>query len=133
MSKMIQPFKQNKNVGRKDTSILDFIMGMVLVAGGLYFILKNTSIGVSWVSRLWGTNLPSGVITIPILTGITILFLKHRSKVGWGLVVTGVILLLIQMVLGLKITFGTTNLLDYFLMFGGTFGGLGLLARALLR
>lgn len=74
----------------------------------------------------------SGIVTIPILMSITILFLKHRSRIGWGLVVVGVILLLVQIVLSLKITFNTTSLLDYFLMFGGTFGGLGLLARAFL-
>lgn len=132
MSKIEKLFKQHKNETRKDTSILDFILGIILVVGGLYFIFKNTSIGVIWMSRLWGTSLPSGIVTIPILIGITILFLKHRSKIGWGLVVVGVILLLVQIVLSLKITFNTTSLLDYFLMFGGTFGGLGLLARAFL-
>lgn len=133
MSIIEKLFKQNKNVARKDTSILDFIIGMILVAGGLYSILKNTSIGVIWINRLWGTSLPSGIVTIPILIGITILFLKHRSKFGWWILVVGVILLLLQIVLSLKITFITTSLLDYFLMFGGTFGGLGLLARAYLR
>lgn len=132
MSKIEKLFKQHKNETRKDTSILDFILGIILVVGGLYFIFKNTSIGVIWMSRLWGTSLPSGIVTIPILIGIAILFLKHRSKIGWGLVVVGVILLLVQIVLSLKITFNTTSLLDYFLMFGGTFGGLGLLARAFL-
>lgn len=132
MSKIEKLFKQHKNETRKDTSILDFILGIILVVGGLYFIFKNTSIGVIWMNRLWGTSLPSGIVTIPILIGITILFLKHRSKIGWGLVVVGVILLLVQIVLSLKITFNTTSLLDYFLMFGGTFGGLGLLARAFL-
>lgn len=132
MSKIEKLFKQHKNEARKDTSILDFILGTLLVVGGLYSIFKNTSIGVIWMSHLWGTSLPSGIVTIPILMGITILFLKHRSKIGWSLVVVGVILLLVQIVLSLKITFNTTSLLDYFLMFGGTFGGLGLLARAFL-
>ena len=45
----------------------------------------------------------------------------------------GVILLRFKIVLRLKITFRTTSLLEYFLMLGGTFGELGLLARAFLR
>lgn len=133
MSRIEKLFKQNENVVKKDTSIVDFIIGMILVAGGLFSIFKNTSIGVIWISHLWGTSLPSGIITIPILIGIAILFSKHSSKVGWGLVSIGIILLLFQIILSLKITFRTTSLFDYFLMFGGTFGGLGLLARAFLR
>ena len=86
-----------------------------------------------WGSKLFGTGLPSGIITVPILIGIVMLLLNYRSSVAWGCLILGIILLLIQIILSLKITFNTTSLLDYFLMFGETFSGLILLARSFIR
>ncbi|MBQ1273994.1 MAG: hypothetical protein U0L26_14560 [Cellulosilyticum sp.] len=117
----------------KDTSIIDFILGGLLVVIGLYSICKNTSVGIFWVSKLFGTNLPSGIITIPIIAAIVILILNHKSPIGWGVMGIGIILLLINIIFSVRIMFHTTSLLQYILMFGGTFAGFALLARALLR
>ena len=117
----------------KDTSIIDFILGGLLVVIGLYSICKNTSVGIFWVSKLFGTNLPSGIITIPIIAAIVILILNHKSPIGWGVMGIGIILLLINIIFSVRIMFHTTSFLQYILMFGGTFAGFALLARALLR
>lgn len=133
MLKLGELLTKNKQTTRKDTSIADFIIGILLVGIGIYHIFTNTSIGVVWKSRLLGTALPSGALTIPILIGIVILLLNHRSTIGWMVIAVGIVILLIQIIFSLRISFNTTSLLDYFLMFGGTFGGLILLARGLLR
>lgn len=116
-----------------DTSVIDFIAGMILLVIGIYHIFKNTSVGVLWMSRLFGFSLPSGIVTLPILIGIGILFFKHRSLIGWLLIAIGVVFLIIQIILSVRIAFNTTSLWQYFLMFGGTFGGVGLLMKAWLR
>ena len=117
----------------KDTSVRDFGIGMVLVIVGLFNIFKNTSIGVLQMKAFWGGNLPGGIVTIPLLIGIVIIFLNHKSKIGWGVAVIGTLFMLVQIICSLNIIFHATSLIDYFLMFGGTFGGLALIAKALLR
>lgn len=133
MAKFMGMFRSEGSTSKKDTSIVDFIIGLILIAIGLYNIFKNTSIGVLWMSKLFGLNLPSGVVTIPILIGIVLIFMKPRMALGWIIIAIGVVILLVQIIMSVKITFNTTSLWNYFLMFGGTFGGLGLLGRALLR
>ena len=115
--------------GTKDTSIIDFILGVVLIVIGLHAIFKNTSV----VSSLFGTRLSTGMVTIPIIIAIVILVLNHKSRIGWGLLGVGIILLLISLVCSVRIVFHSTSLWQYLVMFGGTFGGIGLLLRALLR
>ena len=117
----------------KDTSIRDFGIGVVLVIIGLYNIFKNTTIGVIWIKQLFGFNLPGGAVTIPLLVGIAIIFFNHISPIGWIITAIGAIFIMIQIILSLNIIFHATSLIDYILMFGGTFGGLGLIAKALLR
>ena len=133
MSKLTSVFRRKASVPKKDTSITDFIIGIILIVVGLYFIFKNTSIGVLFMDRLFGTHLPGGIVTIPALIGIAIVFFKHRSVIGWGLIAIGAVLIVVQIIMSLRITFNTTSLLDYFFMFGGFFGGLGLIGRACLR
>lgn len=122
-----------KSSRAKDTSVIDFILGVILTIVGLYFIGKNTSVGVIWMSHLLGTGLPSGIVSIPIILAIAVLIMNHKSYLGWILLGIGMVILLIQIILSVKITFNSTSLWQYLWMFGGTFGGLGLLARAFLR
>lgn len=117
----------------KDTSVRDFILGIALVMIGLFSICKNTTVGIFWTSRLFGSSLPSGIVTIPIILGIMILILNHKSPIGWVLMAVGIVLLLITLIFSVRIMFHTTGLGSYLLMFGGTFGGVALLAKALLR
>ena len=126
-------FRINNNRSSRDTSIMDFGIGILLMIVGLISIFKNTSVGVFWVSRLFGTSLPSGIITIPIIIAIVMIVLNHKSRMGWILMVVGVVLLLLNLICSVRIIFNTTSLFSYLLMFGGTFGGMALIARALLR
>ena len=133
MSKFMSSLRGGKSSSSKDTSILDFVLGIVLMVVGVYCVFKNTSVGVSRMQTFFGTGLPRGIATIPLLIGIAILFFNHRYKIGWGVVIVGVLVLIIQIILSVTIIFLPTSLLNYLLMFGGIFGGLGLLAKALLK
>ena len=72
-------------------------------------------------------------MTIPILVGIAIIIFNHKSKIGWIVTAFGVIFMMIQIICSLNIVFHTTSHITYILMLGGTFGGLALIAKALLR
>ena len=122
-----------KRLSSKDTSIIDFVLGIGLMIIGLYAILKNTSVGISWASKLFGTGLPSGIVTLPIIVGIVIVILNRKSKLGWTLMGIGIILLLITIICSVRIIFHTTSLGSFLIMFGGTLGGIVLLLRALLK
>lgn len=119
-------------MSKKDTSIIDFVLGCILTIIGLYKILKNTSVGF-WSGNFLGTNLSGGVVTIPIIIGIVLIFLKHQSKIGYILVAVGIVLLIVHIMLSVHIRFYSTSLLNYVIMIGATLAGVILLGRALLR
>lgn len=133
MSKLMNSLKNSKTSTGRDTSIRDFILGLILMIIGVIMVFKNTYVGVPRMSTFWGTGLPKGIATLPLLIGIAIIFFSHRSKIGWSVVVVGIIVLMIQIILSVNIIFSATSLFNYFLMFGGVFGGLGLLAKAFLK
>lgn len=120
-------FKRRSN--SKDTSIIDFIVGIVLFIIGLGAILKNTSVATS----IFGNSTLTGVVLIPMIIGIVILFLNYKSRIGWGLLALGVIALLIGLIFSVRIIFHTTSLGQYLMMFGSTFIGIILILKGLLR
>lgn len=122
-----------RNSSKKDTSVLDFGIGIVLLVIGVISIFKNTSVRVFGYSGLFGTRIPSGIVTIPIIIAIALIILNPKSKIGWGFMMLGVVLIIVSIIFSVRIIFNTMGLLQYLLMFGGTFGGIGLIIRALRR
>lgn len=122
-----------KKSGKKDTSVLDFGIGIVLLVIGVVTIFKNTSVGVMGYYGLFGSRIPSGIVTIPILVAIVLLILNHKSRLGWTLLFIGIVLIIISIIFSVRIVFHRMGLLQFVLIVGGTFGGIALIARALLR
>lgn len=115
-----------------------FGLGLILVGLGLYLFLDSvrvTSAPFGWISAGMGRGLGEttsmGVIFIPFLAGVTVLFFDAEKRWAWviaglGLAVVCIeILSRIRFVLDMK----TTHLL---LVLGTVAAGAGLLARSYL-
>lgn len=115
---------------KKDTSIIDFVLGIILLAVGLVSIFKNTSVGSNWYMGRTLFGIPVGIMTLPLIIGIVVVIFNHQSKIGWLLVAIGMVLVLLAIVSSLRIIFKTTSLGKYLVMFICTFVGGALLAKA---
>ena len=106
-----------------------FVFGILCLGAGLFLIGRAVSVSSVWAPRLFGYTMPTGLVALPLLIGIGMLFYNHRGS--WWKVVTalGVIFILLAVVLSLRITVSRVSLFDFILMFGFTASGVGLLLR----
>ena len=107
----------------------EFLIGLAMAAAGGYMLTSRVSVTTGFW-HFWGYN-AFGLTLVPFIFGVLLLFFNGRSKVGWLLLFTGVVLILAGIILNLQIYFTQTSLFELIVMLVLLFGGLGLLARSL--
>ena len=119
-----------RGAGGTDGGLLLFFLGLVMaVAGGWLLTNQVTVSGGAW--SLWGYN-SFGLSLLPFLAGTAILFFDGRSRLGWLLLIAGVVIILAGVLVNLRIYFQPTSLFNTLIMLGLLFAGIGLLVRALI-
>jgi len=120
------------NHEKNENTLLNFFISLIMLSVGIYLITQNTQVVTLWHTWSIGSfRLPSGLITIPFLISIIMLFFNSKSIWGWMLFVIGLIIILITIIMSVSIIFRSTSLYNYLLMFGLTAAGFGLLLRTL--
>lgn len=126
---MIKDPKRNE-----DNPLLDFFLGILLVATGIFLVFLNTDVRTIWYSwSIYGYGLPNAVIVIPLLIGIGLLFYNSRSLISWLVTILGLAFIIVTLILSVKIVFKATSLFNYLLMFGSIFAGSALLLKSLFK
>ncbi|SHJ72010.1 hypothetical protein SAMN02745163_02419 [Clostridium cavendishii DSM 21758] len=114
-------------------SFSSFFIGLIMFCVGCYLIFQNTTIYTSFnLGGMLGFNPPFGLVLLPLLIGIIILFYKDTSFLGWFLIIFGVISILLGILFGLRISFRPVSLYYTILMYGLTAAGMGVTLRGLI-
>ena len=125
--------EQNKN--RND--LLNFFLGLLMFGGGLFMVLQNAQVTSSWGSgyfyRIGSWGVPNGLIMLPVLIGIVMLFLMDKKIFGWIVTVLGILFILLTIIMSVRITWRSTSAYVFIIMFGLVAAGGGLMLRALFR
>ena len=74
-------------VKKESHPLASFLIGLVLLGAGIYWVLNSFVVSFSWGS-LWGgfgmnTSLATGLMLVPLLIGIGLLFFLDRKWIGW--------------------------------------------------
>ena len=110
---------------------MTFVLGVLCLGGGLFLIGQAVSVSTMWGRglQLGNYNLPTGLVILPLLIGIGMLFYNHKGK-AWKIVTgLGVLFILLAVIMSIQITVRRISLFDFILMFGSTVAGIGLLLR----
>lgn len=118
-----------RNPGGTPGGLGEFLIGLAMAAAGGYMLTSRVSVTTGYW-HFWGYN-AFGLTLVPFIFGVLLLFFNGRSKFGWLLLFTGVVLILSGIILNLQIYFTHTSLFELIVMLVLLFGGLGLLARSL--
>ena len=117
---------------REKGNILTFFIGIVIFCIGAFMIFQNTTKATNFgLSRLIGFEPPFGVVLLPLIIGIIVLFFNEESILGWLLVIVGVLIILVGILMGLQITFRRTTLFTTIIMYGLTAAGIGITLKGL--
>ncbi|MDE6787948.1 MAG: hypothetical protein K2J47_01325 [Ruminococcus sp.] len=126
--------KSHKNKAKND--LLQFFVGLLMLAAGLFMIFQNLDVRSSWGTgflRLGGYSLPNGLIFLPIIIGIVMLFLMDRKVFGWIVIAVGIIIVLAAVIMSVNIHWRTTNAYIFIVMFGLAAAGGAMVIRQLFK
>ena len=106
----------------------EFLVGALLALAGGYLLLQQVTVSTGFWS-LWGVNM-FGVLLLPLMLGIGLLFYDGRSVWGKVLSAGSLVLILVGVIANLQVFFRPTSLFTTLVMLGMLAAGLGLIARA---
>ncbi len=127
----------NEKRNRNKNDLLNFFLGLLMFGGGLFMILQNAQVTTSWgygyFYHIGSWGVPNGMIMLPVLIGIVMLFLMEKKLPGWIVTVLGIIFILFTIISSVRITWITTSAYTFILMFGLVAAGGGLMLRILFK
>ncbi len=124
-----------KGAGGTPGGILQFLAGLIMMCGGFYLlfnsILVNARFGFGYrVFSAGGYGITSGMIMIPFLFGVAMIFYNSKSFLGWVLSVGSLACLLFGVLASVNFSMRTMPAFDLIVMLVLAFGGLGLLFKS---
>ncbi|MCR5601068.1 MAG: hypothetical protein K6G33_10060 [Ruminococcus sp.] len=125
----------NKSDGNR---LLTFFIGLLMLGGGLFMIFQNISVSSSWgygghFFSIGGFHLSNGLIMLPIIVGIGMLFLMDKKIFGWIVLSIGIVIVLLSVMLTTHLSWRTTSAYVFIIMFGMTAAGGALVLKELFR
>jgi len=116
-------------------SMISLLSGLALFILGMFLISQNTivSTGYFFGGVFGGFNPPFGLLLLPVIIGVILLFTMKRKIWGWILIATGLVTILAGVLMSLRIVFRPTTLYITILMFACLAAGIGLIIRGLIQ
>lgn len=116
--------------------IMQFFLGLAMMIGGGYLFLDSIQIisGFGMGYRLYsfgGFNLTSGMVLIPFMIGVTMIFYSSRNVLGWLLAAGSLIALTFGVIRSINFAFVGMSAFDLLTILVLFFGGLGLFLNSL--
>lgn len=124
-----------KGAGGTPGGILQFLAGLIMMCGGFYLlfnsIVVNARFGFGYrVFSAGGYGITSGMIMIPFLFGVAMIFYNSKSFLGWVLSVGSLASLLFGVLASVNFSMRNMTAFDLIIMLVLAFGGLGLLLKS---
>jgi hypothetical protein len=129
-----------KGAGGTGGGVGQFLLGFAMMCGGFYMLLNaivvtsNFGFGypVYGYSAFGGMHaITSGMIMIPFLFGVGIIFYNSKNLIGWGLAVGSLVALIFGVIASVNFQFRSMSVFDLIVILVLSFGGLGLFLRSL--
>lgn len=127
---------RHQGAGGTDGGTGLFLLSLVMMIGGGYLLLSNMIVrpdfgmGLRGVT-LWGTSVPTGMLFIPFLFGIGLIFYNGRNWIGWLLAGGALVALVFGVLSSLHIQMARLNAFELIVILILLIGGIGLFARSL--
>lgn len=135
MSKQV-PTKLPKGAGGTDGGIGQFLLGIVMMCGGIYMLLNSIVVTshFGFGYRLYNAGrfgITSGMVMIPFMFGIGMIFYNSKSWSGWLLSIGSLVALVFGVISSIHFRFQGMSAFDLIVILALSVGGIGLFLRSL--
>lgn len=113
-----------------------FLLGLVMMCGGFYLLLNAVVVSSSFGlgSRLFGfggMGLTGGMILIPFLIGVAMVFYNAKSYLGWLIAIASLGALVFGVISSVSMNLRSMTAFELLVILTLAFGGLGLFLNSL--
>ena len=119
--------------GEAEHELLQFFLGFIMLGGGIFWAMNMFEVRWSFGWRIGSWDMTAGVMLVPLLIGIFLLFLLDKKVIGGAITALGVVIIIIAMINSVSFHAKSASLWVYVLMFGLIFAGAGLVAKVLFQ
>ncbi len=127
-----------RGAGGTEGGIGRFLIGLVMFVGGGYLFLQSIHVSSGFGGGLgyglyrfgWG-SVTTGMILIPFIFGVGMIFYKSNNLVGWFLAVGSLVALVFGVLMSLRFRMMPMTSFELLSILVLTFGGLGLFLSSL--
>ena len=110
---------------------LELLIGIILVAAGLFMLSKRVIVHTGWYMwRIGSFSLSSGTVIIPLLIGIIWYFYNPKSYIAKAIIGLSILFIVLSIIMSVSINFTATSMFDYVLILGMGAAGCGLLLKS---
>lgn len=124
-----------RNAGGTSGGWASFLIGSVMMIAGGYLFLQSIivrndfSFGGNF--SVGGINVTGGMVLIPFIFGIGMIFFNSRSFLGWGLMLASLVMLLFGVISSVELRLVRMNAFELISILVLLIGGIGLFLRSL--
>jgi len=127
-----------RGAGGSEGGELSFLLGLVMMCGGFYLLLNAVIVRASFgfgysLYSFGGFNVTSGMVMIPFIFGIGIIFYNSKNPLGWLLAGGSLVALIFGVIASVDFRFRSMTAFDLIVIFVLCFGGIGLFLRSLRK
>lgn len=129
-----------RGAGGTSGGLGQFFIGLVMMCGGFYMLLNAITVTSSFGMgmRLYGFsamgnsfNVTSGMIMIPFIFGVGLIFYNSKNILGWILSLGSITALIFGVISSIRFSMRTMTSFDLIVILVLAVGGLGLFLRSL--
>ena len=126
-----------RGAGGTDGGTGSFLIGLIMMIGGGYLLLRGITVrpqfGLGNVAFSFGTfQVTSGLIMIPFMFGVGLIFYNSRNWIGWILALGSVVALVFGVIASINFQFSRMSAFDLIIILTLLVGGIGLFLRSLV-
>lgn len=125
-----------RGAGGSDGGTGSFLIGLIMMIGGGYLLLRGITVrpqfGLGSVAFSFGTfQVTSGLIMIPFMFGVGLIFYNSRNWIGWILACGSLVALVFGAIASINFEFSRMSAFDLIIILTLLVGGIGLFLRSL--
>ncbi len=129
-----------RGAGGTSGGLGQFFIGLIMLCGGSYLLLHSITVTSSYGfgTQLYsfsafgsGYGITSGMIMIPFMFGVGMIFYNGKNVLGWLLTVGPIAALIFGVISSIRFSFRAMSAFDLIMILILTIGGLGLFLRSL--